>query len=80
MHRYGSRRSDNDYGHKEKPVHGAKSSRARAKREVILPPSGAFCSHHQMQECHPAVPRDGRPGCGHFICPCGVSWDEGVGM
>ena len=72
MHRYGSRRNDNDYGRFEQPVHGAKSSRARAKREFVLPPIGAFCSHRRMQECC--------PGCGHFTCPCGVSWDEGAGM
>lgn len=73
MRRYGSRRSDNDYAKPgERPVHGTKSSRARAKREVRISPPGAFCSHRQMQECH--------PGCGHFACPCGVSWDEGAGM
>lgn len=32
MKQYGSRREDNNYGHKEQPVHGEKSSRARAKR------------------------------------------------
>lgn len=32
-------------------------------------PDGAFCDHTDMVECC--------PGCGHFNCPCGVSWDEG---
>lgn len=34
-----------------------------------IPPKEAFCDHSQMKECH--------PGCGHFSCPCGISWDEG---
>lgn len=29
-----------------------------------------FCDHSQMTECCPVV------GCGHFSCPCGISWDE----
>ena len=33
MKQYGSRRGDNDYGCFEHPVHGEKSSRARANRE-----------------------------------------------
>lgn len=32
--------------------------------------AGIECDHAQMAECH--------PGCGHFSCPCGVSWDEGA--
>lgn len=32
-------------------------------------PSGATCDHSQMTECH--------VGCGHFSCPCGITWDEG---
>lgn len=39
MKRYGSRRSDNEIGH-DKVIHGAKSSRARAKREA--------CEHHEI--------------------------------
>lgn len=29
------------------------------------------CDHSSMAECH--------PGCGHFVCGCGLSWDEGAG-
>ena len=28
------------------------------------------CGHSAMTECC--------DGCGHFSCPCGVSWDEGA--
>lgn len=30
------------------------------------------CDHRQMRECH--------PGCKHYTCPCGVSWDESAGL
>jgi len=45
-------------------------------RRLPIPPPGAFCDHSAMAECHP--PADGRPGCRHFACPCGIAWDEGV--
>lgn len=38
-------------------------------RMLAIPPPGAFCEHAAMVECH--------EGCGHFLCPCGVSWDDG---
>lgn len=28
------------------------------------------CDHRKMRECC--------PGCGHYSCPCGISWDEGA--
>jgi len=28
------------------------------------------CDHSQMRECC--------EGCGHFSCPCGITWDEGA--
>lgn len=34
-----------------------------------MPPPGAYCDHADMAECH--------PGCGHFTCSCGLTWDEG---
>lgn len=30
--------------------------------------SGWECDHSDMSECH--------DGCGHFLCPCGITWDE----
>lgn len=41
----------------------------RADRLALL--AAISCDHAAMAECH--------PGCGHFSCPCGVSWDEGAG-
>lgn len=29
-----------------------------------------YCDHTAMTECC--------PGCGHFSCPCGITWDEGA--
>ena len=43
---------------------------ASPRRMLAIPPAGAFCDHRKMRECH--------SGCGHFSCPCGVSWDEGA--
>ena len=37
-------------------------------RRLAIPPPGAYCSHVRIRECH--------PGCGHWSCPCGVSWDD----
>lgn len=42
---------------------------ARADRLALL--AALSCDHSAMAECH--------PGCGHFACPCGISWDEGAG-
>lgn len=38
-------------------------------RKLVL--EAISCNHSRMTECH--------PGCGHYSCPCGVSWDEGAG-
>lgn len=35
------------------------------KKPVKVPPD---CDHRRMKECH--------PGCGHYACPCGLSWDH----
>lgn len=40
--------------------------RVDSARDVL---AGLACDHLEMDECH--------SGCGHFACPCGVSWDEG---
>lgn len=70
MLRYGLRKKDWDYDYGP----GLKASRTRAqqwaKKETRLELLERMsCDHSQMTECH--------PGCGHFSCPCGVSWDEG---
>jgi hypothetical protein len=35
----------------------------------VSPLESLFCDHTQMAECC--------DGCGHFSCPCGITWDEG---
>lgn len=42
----------------------------QAKPDTLVTLEGLACDHSGMDECH--------PGCGHFACPCGVSWDEGA--
>lgn len=43
------------------------------RREPV--PPGAYCDHRQMREC---CQGPSGKGCGHFSCPCGVTWDEGA--
>jgi len=43
-------------------------SDSEPSRMLPIPPPGAYCEHDAMSECC--------DGCGHFSCPCGVSWDE----
>jgi hypothetical protein len=75
MRRYGSRRNDNDYGQRA-PVHGSKSSRARANRDVI--PPGAYCTHERMRwgscgECANGCQYE-CPSCGLTYEPCEFEW------
>ena len=34
----------------------------------MICPAAWECDHAQMTECC--------EGCGHFSCPCGITWDE----